>query len=75
MHRVGKSEKERYSVVFKQRTTPLTTACRYQEDYILADLQMKAVDNAKSIVSRPSFWIGATAVGAIVLAALFRVSR
>lgn len=28
MHRVGKSGKERYSVVFKQRTAPLRTACR-----------------------------------------------
>ena len=69
MHRVGKSTKERYSVVFKQRTSTLTTPCRYplallslllsflhlslilrryQEDYILADIQKKAVQHKDS---------------------------
>jgi len=45
LHRVGRCEGTRYSVVFKQRTTPLATAPRYQEDYELAVVQMSAVDN------------------------------
>eukprot|EP00026_Physarum_polycephalum_P003733 Phypoly_transcript_03747.p1 GENE.Phypoly_transcript_03747~~Phypoly_transcript_03747.p1 ORF type:complete len:611 (+),score=151.66 Phypoly_transcript_03747:440-2272(+) len=48
LHRVGKSTKERYSVVFKQRTSTLTTPCRYQEDYVLADIQKKAMQGVAS---------------------------
>jgi len=44
LHRVGKNHKERFSVVFKQRTSPLKTACRYQEDYDLALRQSKAIE-------------------------------
>jgi len=47
LHRVGKCEDERFSIVFKQRTSPLATAPRYQEDYELALVQMKAMDIAK----------------------------
>jgi len=49
LHRVGKSTKERHSVVFKQRTSTLTTPCRYQEDYILADIQKKATTHVASL--------------------------
>jgi len=44
MHRVAKSPLERFSVVFKQRTSPTATAPRYQEDYELASVQLRAVD-------------------------------
>jgi len=44
MHRVGRSNVERFSIVFKQRTCPTTTAPRYQEDYELGFLQLKALD-------------------------------
>jgi hypothetical protein len=44
LHRVGSSRHERVSVVFKQRCLVLATACRYQEDYKLADQQQKALD-------------------------------
>lgn len=48
MHRVAGSQKERYSVVFKQRTSPTATAPRYQEDYELGALQLKALDALKA---------------------------
>jgi len=44
MHRVATSKCERYSVVFKQRTSPTATAPRYQEDYELALIQLKSLD-------------------------------
>jgi len=47
MHRVATSKGERYSVVFKQRTSPTATAPRYQEDYELALVQLKSIDAAK----------------------------
>jgi hypothetical protein len=43
VHRVGRCKEKRSSVVFKQRTAPLYTACRYQEDYPLAKVQMDAL--------------------------------
>jgi hypothetical protein len=47
MHRVSSSKAERYSVVFKQRTSPSATAPRYQEDYELGMAQLKALDKSK----------------------------
>eukprot|EP00485_Elphidium_margaritaceum_P000809 CAMPEP_0202690272 /NCGR_PEP_ID=MMETSP1385-20130828/5300_1 /ASSEMBLY_ACC=CAM_ASM_000861 /TAXON_ID=933848 /ORGANISM="Elphidium margaritaceum" /LENGTH=403 /DNA_ID=CAMNT_0049345509 /DNA_START=35 /DNA_END=1243 /DNA_ORIENTATION=+ len=47
-HRVANCQNERYSVVFKQRTAPLRTHCRYQEDYILASLQQKVDTESKN---------------------------
>jgi len=47
LHRVGKGGHPgvpRTSVVFKQRTAPLRTACRYQEDYHLAACQAAACE-------------------------------
>ena len=41
---MGKAQGERFSVVFKQRTTPASTAPRYQEDYELATLQLASLD-------------------------------
>eukprot|EP01084_Bolivina_argentea_P191910 329566_1 len=38
-HRVARCNNERYSVVYKQRTCPYKTQCRYQEDYIIAQIQ------------------------------------
>lgn len=46
-HRVAQCKKERYSVVFKQRTCVHTTPPRYQEDYLLAVKQMEALDKRK----------------------------
>lgn len=43
LHRVEKTETERFSVVFKQRTTPLDSPPRYQEDFVLAEIQQKAL--------------------------------
>eukprot|EP01118_Nematostelium_gracile_P003016 TRINITY_DN1345_c0_g1_i1.p2 TRINITY_DN1345_c0_g1~~TRINITY_DN1345_c0_g1_i1.p2 ORF type:complete len:347 (-),score=93.09 TRINITY_DN1345_c0_g1_i1:100-1140(-) len=51
MHRVAAAPKERYSVVFKQRTSPTATAPRYQEDYELGALQLKSMDKHKAILS------------------------
>jgi hypothetical protein len=47
-HRVQKTlgGAERCSIVFKQRTAPLATAARYQEDYYLATLQLASVRKA-----------------------------
>merc|ERR1711933_114112 len=69
-HRVADCENERYSVVFKQRTAPLRTHCRYQEDYILASIQQKvdtksknayalwnAEKNEKAKKENGSFWL------------------
>merc|ERR1712173_331571 len=47
-HRVADCNNERYSVVFKQRTAPLRTHCRYQEDYILASIQQKVDTESKN---------------------------
>ena len=47
-HRVADCEHERYSVVFKQRTAPLRTHCRYQEDYVLASIQRKVDTQSKN---------------------------
>ena len=47
-HRVADCEHERFSVVFKQRTAPLRTHCRYQEDYILASIQQKVDKESKN---------------------------
>merc|ERR1712129_675633 len=47
-HRVADCKNERYSVVFKQRTAPLRTHCRYQEDYILASIQQKVDADSKN---------------------------
>mmetsp|Transcript_798 Transcript_798/g.1199 ORF Transcript_798/g.1199 Transcript_798/m.1199 type:complete len:395 (+) Transcript_798:36-1220(+) len=44
LHRVGRCEAQRCSVVFKQRTAPLRSACRYQEDYELAATQYDALE-------------------------------
>eukprot|EP01121_Diplochlamys_sp_Union-15-3_P007990 TRINITY_DN2083_c0_g1_i2.p1 TRINITY_DN2083_c0_g1~~TRINITY_DN2083_c0_g1_i2.p1 ORF type:complete len:285 (-),score=41.65 TRINITY_DN2083_c0_g1_i2:78-932(-) len=46
-HRVEKHDKERYSVVFKQRTTPMTTPPRYQEDYEILTKQISAMEKLK----------------------------
>jgi len=51
LHRVQKCDGERYSVVFKQRTTPLTTPPRYQEDFPLAKKQLEAVDATEGLES------------------------
>jgi len=48
MHRVATSKSERYSVVFKQRTSPTATAPRYQEDYELGVVQLKSIESFKS---------------------------
>jgi len=45
MHRVSICDDERYSIVYKMRTNPLTTAPRYQEDYILGRQQLSALDH------------------------------
>ena len=42
-HRVEKNTMERYSVVFKQRTSPTATAPRYQEDYEVMYLRPKII--------------------------------
>jgi len=47
IHRVSSAPIERFSVVFKQRTTPTFTAPRYQEDYELAETQLAALDDLK----------------------------
>merc|ERR1712157_718592 len=47
-HGVADCKNERYSVVFKQRTAPLRTHCRYQEDYILASIQQKVDTESKN---------------------------
>ena len=47
-HRVADCQHERFSVVFKQRTAPLRTHCRYQEDYILASIQQKVDTQSKN---------------------------
>merc|ERR1712154_229655 len=47
-HRVADCKNERYSVVFKQRTAPLRTHCRYQEDYVLASIQQKVDTESKN---------------------------
>merc|ERR1712087_45579 len=47
-HRVADCKGERYSVVFKQRTAPLRTHCRYQEDYVLASIQQKVDTESKN---------------------------
>jgi len=47
-HRVADCKQERYSVVFKQRTAPLRTHCRYQEDYVLASIQQKVDTQSKN---------------------------
>ena len=36
LHRV-KTKRARSSIVFKQRTMPIATSCRYGEDYILVE--------------------------------------
>lgn len=47
-HRVARSDGAgpRFSVVFKQRTAPLATAARYQEDYPLSLVQLESVQKA-----------------------------
>jgi len=47
LHRVAKSDKVRYSIVFKMRTKPLATAPRYQEDYDLALLQLRSLHSVQ----------------------------
>eukprot|EP01084_Bolivina_argentea_P176414 305296_1 len=47
-HRVANCPNERYSVVYKQRTAPLRTHCRYQEDYVLASIQQKVDTESKN---------------------------
>jgi len=51
LHRVQRCDGERFSVVFKQRTTPLTTPPRYQEDFPLAKKQLEAVDATEGLES------------------------
>ena len=43
LHRVAKAGGDRYSVVYKQRTTPLYTPARYQEDFELIRRNMIAL--------------------------------
>jgi len=43
LHRVANCKDERFSIVYKQRTAPLRTACRYQEDYILSQFQQASM--------------------------------
>uniref|UniRef100_A0A7S4HQ56 Fe2OG dioxygenase domain-containing protein n=1 Tax=Vannella robusta TaxID=1487602 RepID=A0A7S4HQ56_9EUKA len=45
-HRVGQCNRERYSVVFKQRTSVTTTPPRYQEDYLLAQKQLDSLEKS-----------------------------
>jgi len=54
MHRVEKSDKTRYSIVFKQRTKPTATAPRYQEDYDIAVMQQRSLNkvHGKSVFYR-----------------------
>lgn len=50
LHRVesdGCHDQTRYSVVYKQRTSPLATAPRYQEDYILCHHQQRSIKLAR----------------------------
>merc|ERR1712154_626964 len=88
LHRVADCENERYSVVYKQRTAPLRTHCRYQEDYILASIQQKVDTQSKNAYTlwdeekkqndgvRRKLWLhGTTAVvtlSAIGLYAMYR---
>jgi len=54
-HRVASCNgKSRVSVVFKQRSAPLKTFCRYQEDYLLSAVQIEA-DEAKQILHNYNF--------------------
>lgn len=52
LHRVQRTDKERFSVVFKQRTSPLTTPPRYQEDYDLIGIQNRALAPMKEAAAR-----------------------
>jgi len=56
LHRVQRCDSGRYSVVFKQRTTPLKTACRYQEDFPLAKRQLEAMEATTSLSPDATEW-------------------
>lgn len=67
LHRVQKCDAGRFSVVFKQRTTPLKTACRYdsflgrlslsyQEDFPLAKRQLGSLESAKDLPKEVKEW-------------------
>jgi len=48
LHRVAAcGGNPRLSVVFKQRSAPLKTFCRYQEDYVLAFVQLEVLKESK----------------------------
>jgi len=51
LHRVNKCDGERYSIVFKMRTKPTVTAPRYQEDYVIADYQLRALDEVRNQIA------------------------
>ena len=81
LHRVAGATEERISVVFKQRALP-RVSMRYQEDYVLCDLQDKALqaagmsgstlftDNAQLIAAG-----SAIAIAAALVIVVFRMKR
>jgi hypothetical protein len=82
LHRVARAEGSRVSIVYKQRSSPLRTAPRYQEDYMLAKLQLDALEAADAIdpalerrvfgVPDESSWI-IPAAGAMLLLGAIRL--
>jgi len=73
LHRVNKCEGERYSIVFKMRTKPTVTAPRYQEDYVIADHQFRALDVVQQQVATQQLLT--TAIFAIFTGAYFLAKK
>jgi len=69
MHRVAKSEAARHSIVFKQRTYPIATAPRYQEDYDLASIQLSAIDAVQGKRTHRMIMYGIIAAGLLAVGA------
>jgi len=63
LHRVEKADGERFSVVYKQRTSPLGTAPRYQEDYELGLTQLQSLDRERTARFQNRFALFSLAVG------------
>lgn len=68
LHRVEKADGERFSVVFKQRTSPLGTAPRYQEDYELGYAQLQSLTKDRTARLQNRGLLFAVAVGLLVRA-------
>jgi hypothetical protein len=72
LHRVEKADGERFSVVYKQRTSPLGTAPRYQEDYELGLTQLQSLDRERALRFQNRAALFTLALGVLAKAYFFR---